>query len=112
MPQQIVRLEVPEELLGAGYWIEVRRRLKMKDLTLFAGFSRFANLSPAETLAAMDDVFAALGMIVVDWNLEDEEGQPLPSPKDNPEAFGELYVDTLTWLAGQIQGLFRLGEAS
>lgn len=41
---------------------------------------------------------------VVEWNWVDGDGQPLPSPRMNPDAFTELLADELSYLGKCLSG--------
>jgi len=62
--------------------------------------------SATERLAALREMTEALAILVADWDLADKEGRPLPSPADNPEAFGDLTTGIegeISWLIGLIR---------
>jgi hypothetical protein len=40
--------------------------------------------------------------LVVDWNLTDDDGKPLPLPKDKPEVLDELTIEVIELIARQI----------
>ena len=41
---------------------------------------------------------------VVDWNLVDDEGDPLPLPADIPEVIDELTEDEASWIVDRLLG--------
>lgn len=43
---------------------------------------------------------------VVEWNWTDDDGLPLPLPKDNPAIIDELDADEVAFLVEQISGSF------
>lgn len=57
-----------------------------------------ADLSGVES-GAIDGVYDLLAETVVEWNWVDDEGNPLPQPKDDPDVFRrELVLDEVQYL--------------
>ncbi len=44
---------------------------------------------------------------VVDWNWTDDEGEPLPLPKDDPAVLDDLDADEVAFLVEKITGAFN-----
>ena len=64
--------------------------------------------SKADDAAAAGVTFASDLIVasVVEWNWTDDEGLPLPLPKDNPAIIDELDADEVAFLVEQISGSF------
>ena len=64
--------------------------------------------SKADDAAAAGVTFAAdlICASVVEWNWTDDEGLPLPLPKNNPEIIDELDADEVAFLVEKISGSF------
>jgi len=73
-----------------GVWVEIR---DAKDPDFGAFFdattaSRWLEGKPGEKLRLI------LSRLVVDWNLTDRDGVPLPKPWQNPDVFAELWAQS------------------
>jgi hypothetical protein len=129
MEQYITKIETPAHIAQSGNgvpaYVMLKTRFKNKHLFVFSRAGELAaemqgrnvsdDMSEAETEAALQiagklnqtlsDIFNTYATLIVDWNwIDDETGQPLPKPKDNPGVFkNELYQEQTDWLREQIQ---------
>ena len=74
------------EVQGEGSWIIIRK----------IGFEIVLNQNAAELKNAdqnMELAYQATKTVLYEWNWVDDEGTPLPQPKDDPEVFDELTVE-------------------
>lgn len=89
-----------------GKRVGFRRSLKLKHMRAVAQMATMADTdfgaNQAEALDAFSQIGAVLSQIVLAWEFEDEAGQPLPQPNDNPEVFEELSFEELNWLIAQM----------
>jgi hypothetical protein len=96
------------ESQGPGTWVELRQSLKLKHLRALTDLSKLQGIDRMDLEAVnkgFDAVCEALSRFVVAWNWRDEDGEPLPSPKRDPEAFSELEFDELMWLIGRVTAM-------
>lgn len=100
----VVRVASDEvESQGPGTWVEFRAKLKMRQ---YVALRKTGNIliseEPEEIEAAFRQVCETLSEIVVSWNWTDEEGELLPKPKGNPDAFVDLEFEELLWLVDKM----------
>jgi hypothetical protein len=92
-----------------GARVGFRKHLKLKHLRAVAEMATFADVDFSQDQAGALDAFArideVMSQVVLDWTLVDEDGEPLPKPKDNPQAFEELTFPELMWIVE------KMGEA-
>jgi len=95
-------VRVPSEEIAPGTWVEFRARLKLKHLRAVAEMATWQDVdwgkNMTEALDAIGRIGHVLSQVVVAWNWQDEDGEPLPQPKNNPDVFGELELEQLVWL--------------
>ena len=72
-----------------GFWLKVKTSVKW-------GVLRRAAKADQKSL---DDVTAMIANFCLEWNLTDDNGQPLPQPFGSIEAFDELESDQFTAVA-------------
>lgn len=97
-----IRVEVPDEY-GDAYdgndgrqWVERRQRIGGKTLDVLREIKE--GISDEK---AFEIICGELQHIIVDWNLEGDDG-PLPKPFSTPEAFKALYASDyrlMNWVA-------------
>lgn len=89
-----------------GKRVGFRRSMKLKHMRAVAQMATMADTdfgaNQAEALDAFSQIGAVLSQIVLAWEFEDEEGNALPQPNDNPEVFEELSFEELNWLIAQM----------
>ncbi len=103
--------------LHEGEWVEVLPGLSVADLRLIQGVNALQDKLAAsigdtdegvQTVVAMDEsasqAIKLLQRRVVGWNWTDDQGEPLPSPVDNPKVFEELQLGELFYLVGLLVG--------
>jgi hypothetical protein len=74
----------------------------MKHIKMVAEMATWQGVSfkenPTQVLGMIERFGEILSEMLVDWNWTDGEGDPLPKPKKNPDAIGELTFEELNWL--------------
>lgn len=129
MEQYITKIEVPAHIAqsgnGVAAYVMLRTRFKNKHLTRFGRLNELAaemearkvsaDMSESDTQAALktaadlgrasNDIFDTYATLITDWNwVDDETGEPLPKPLNNPGVFkNELYSEQIVWIREQIQ---------
>ena len=105
MPERInkkYRKVASTEVQGEGSWIIVRK----------VGFEIIRNQNVANLQNADGDMglaYQAAKTILHEWNWVDDNGEPFPQPKDNPEIFDELTAEE-QWFILQAAELDKLGD--
>jgi hypothetical protein len=67
----------------------------------------FAKLGDA--IHVVDDQYKLLAELIFDWNWADEDsGEALPKPYQNPSIFKELYTEQIRWLSEQSRKVHQL----
>lgn len=100
-----------------GEWVELVGSTTVGDFMALANLERVsveldaARGEPDEALQmlrAMDGYFSqvcdGLARRVTAWTWTDDQSQPLPNPKGNPDAFAALRPDELKYLIGLARG--------
>ena len=131
MPQRVSsRREDCDEIQGEGSWVEITG-LKVKEmkeqreqaeenrraLTAYNKRVKAHQKKQAEdptlddlptfesTVNPLDYGLEKLRLHVIAWNWVDDDGNPLPDPKENPEVFDELTDDEVTFLINKMMGV-------
>ena len=105
MPERInkkYRKVDSSEIQGDGSWVTIRK----------VGFEiiRYQNLTDLQDADSnMDLAYQAAKSVLYEWNWVDDNGDPFPQPKDNPEVFDELTVEE-QWFILQAAELDKLSE--
>ena len=101
---EIKTIKVPCPLSGASHkdaWVERREQIGIpvyKRLMEAGGYFR--------TEGALEAVCKELSDLIIDWELWDDEGNSLPKPYQNPDAFmklAEVDSDAFLWINTVIQ---------
>jgi len=77
-----------------GQWIEIKSS---------ATWGTFRKLQKAGA-GDLDLVNETLSKLIVDWNLVDDDCQPLPKPHKNPDAFDEVEIGAMTQIVKHLHG--------
>lgn len=89
-----------------GKRVGFRRSMKLKHMRAVAQMATMADVdfgaNQSEALSAFSQIGTVLSQIILAWDFEDETGEPLPQPNDNPEVFEELSFEELNWLIAQM----------
>ena len=131
MPQRVSsRKEPSEEVQGEDSWVELTgmKVKEMKEQQVAAAATRKARKDYQKKLKAhqklqltqpdledLDDFetdIDALGygigklkVHVLDWNWLDDNGDPLPKPKEDETVFDELTTDEVTFIINKLMGV-------
>ncbi len=100
-----------------GEWVELYAGMTVGEMHAIEGLRRLGVElqalqgepgKQAEMLAVIDPQFDKLCELladrVVDWNLADDRGRPLPKPDGTPEPFRRLRAEELLWLLAAAEG--------
>lgn len=88
-----------DEIQGEGSWVIVRR-LSIKETRAF----RDKMSEAGDEYNAFEAGVAVMKQNVVEWNWVDDDGNPLPNPKDDPEVIELLTDDEVAVLGKAIRG--------
>jgi hypothetical protein len=83
----------------SGQWVEYRAAIRwgmMKRIVALSG--------DIESKEQLEDIDGVLRHIVLDWNWDDEFGDPLPHPS-SAGAFDDLETDEVFWLIENTPGI-------
>lgn len=58
--------------------------------------------------ASPDETEGILTKLIVNWNLENDEGKQLPIPKDDPNVFDEVPTGIIVYIVQQATGLLEV----
>lgn len=99
------------------WWIDVKDHLSRREqatasAALIQSTVRYVGIDDAETTGSINTTAYQMELVVasvVDWNLTDEEDQPLPlSPdEDKRESINRLPSEVFTTIIGHVQGIKR-----
>lgn len=95
--------EIPAHEEGMG--IGVPYRIPHKKFRVLATLTDINpdEMTAEEVLEAVDKAIAWIQEnIKVYWNWEDEDGEPLDQPADNPQVLDDLSIDEINWLLDHI----------
>jgi len=88
---------------GEGSYVVIRR---LKGVEAYEYSDASATLKDKPSAAAYWQMVQCLGRLVVGWNWVDDEGKPLPLPKDDPAVLEMLSVDEINAIAEATQSMF------
>ncbi len=88
---------------GSDAFVKVKR-LTVNEMTVFLARVRGDGFTPEQADEAEADAREHLAEVVLDWNLVGDNDEPLAKPHENPEAFGLLLQDELTWVIKAVRG--------
>lgn len=95
--QNVMRLD-SAHVQGEDSWVEVRRPTvgeRLESLSKEQGLDgRFLFDSNSQEVCTF----------VIAWNWVDDEGQPLPTPKDQPDIYKALTTDEISFLLEAVWG--------
>jgi len=80
-----------------GQWVDYRSKIK------YGIIKQLANITEDVT-ANMVEVDRLLAHVVVDWNWDDDYGEPMPAPRA-AGAFDDLESEEVNWLLSNVPGL-------
>lgn len=97
-----VRIErIVSPVQGADSWVELTRP-KVK--TIRQILEKYGELGGDDVLKNMDAARDMCVACIHKWNWVDDDDQPLPQIKDNPDVFDELTTAEVSWLSAQLVG--------
>lgn len=70
--------------------------VKIRTNAPFTVYEKFMELNTGDI--KFSEIWGPVSQIVSDWNFVDEEGEPLPIPKNDPSVLPTLPTDLLMWL--------------
>ncbi len=92
------------DVQGEGSFVKVHR------LT-WESMKRFNEIGGAEAIDKLTDEFRdLLAEHVEDWDWVDDNNEPLPKPKGNPDVFKELVLPEVTVIANAVVGVMSEDE--
>jgi len=100
--QSIKRIE-STEVQGEGSYVVVRRQL-VSEMRKFASGETWKQIQKMQS-GELEDPALALAMAqeaterVIEWNWVDDDDNPLPLPKDDPEVFDKLTDEEFAFLS-------------
>jgi len=124
----IKRIDTPADIAqsanGETAYVVIKTRIKNKHALAFSRLGTLASMISSlseddtgpETMRligeldkAIERTYKTYAALVTDWNwVDDETGEPLPKPHDNPDIFKEeLYPWQTEWIRQQVQSLIR-----
>ena len=82
-------------------WVDFRRGFSWGYMMAQQGLVA-ARDDTGKRIAAWTDVVKSLADNIIAWSLTDAEGEALPQPYHNPEAFRQLTNEELLWLDSNV----------
>lgn len=106
-------LEIPSDDApgqAEGAWVKVitSPRLTMRHfksmlfLPSMGGMQFKIQQNREHALKALGDLADLLSNAILDWNWKRQDGQALPKPHGNPDAFGDLDFEQIGWLIDKV----------
>lgn len=89
------------DVQGEGSWVKVRAITRGQLVELATLAQRYDTLSVEERAQVENQLISDL---VVDWNWVDDDGNPLPLPRDHPELIASLPQREVQFLLDAITG--------
>jgi len=102
--QNIVRLD-SSEVQGEGSFVVVRAQSvrEMRDLTKSDAYRKLVTATDAvDSQIAMFDLAPDTLKRILEWNWVDDDDEPLPLPKDDPEIFDKLTQQEFEFLVDAV----------
>lgn len=88
---KVYKLVWPEDHENHG--LEVRMRgLAVGELAALGGMADLGGPATAEALAALDDLLRLFASKLVGWNLDDDQGEPVPATYDGVQTLDNEFV--------------------